>query len=96
MNIGIDIDGVITNIDFLGILGKKKPILDKESSNIKVNNFLIRKILYKGIAFYSKHSKLRSDAAKASTEPCTSALMITLTVFNSPALRVLDAMSKKR
>ena len=64
MNIGIDIDGVITNIDFLGILGKKKPILDKESSNLKVNNFLIRKILYKGIAFYSKHSKLRSDAAK--------------------------------
>lgn len=64
MNIGIDIDGVITNIDFLGILGKKKPILDKESSNLKVNNFLIRKILYRGIAFYSKHSKLRSDAAK--------------------------------
>lgn len=64
MNIGIDIDGVITNIDFLGILGKKKPILDKESSNLKVNNFLIRKMLYKGIAFYSKHSKLRSDAAK--------------------------------
>ena len=64
MNIGIDIDGVITNIDFLGILGKNKPILDKESSNLKVNNFLIRKILYKGIAFYSKHSKLRSDAAK--------------------------------
>ena len=64
MNIGIDIDGVITNIDFLGILGKKKPILDKEASNLKVNNFLIRKILYKGIAFYSKHSKLRSDAAK--------------------------------
>ena len=64
MNIGIDIDGVITNIDFLGILGKKKPILDKESSNLKVNNFLIRKILYKGMAFYSKHSKLRSDAAK--------------------------------
>ena len=64
MNIGIDIDGVITNIDFLGILGKNKPILDKESSNLKVNNFLIRKILYKGIAFYSKHSKLRSGAAK--------------------------------
>lgn len=64
MNIGIDIDGVITNTDFLGILGKKKPILDKESSNLKVNNFLIRKLLYKGIAFYSKHSKLRSDAAK--------------------------------
>ena len=52
MNIGIDIDGVITNIDFLGILGKNKPILDKESSNLKVNNFLIRKILYKGIFFY--------------------------------------------
>ena len=58
MNIGIDIDGVNTNIDFLGILGKKKPILDKESSNLKVNNFLIRKILYKGIAFYWGWGKL--------------------------------------
>ena len=33
-------------------------------------------------------------AAKASTEPCTSALMITLTVFNSPALRVSKRLSR--
>lgn len=64
MNIGIGIDGVITNVDFLSILGKKKPVLDKESGSLKVNSTLIKKILYRGIAFYSKHSKLRSDAAK--------------------------------
>lgn len=64
MNIGIDIDGVITNVDFLGIFGKKKPILDRDSKSLRVNNPLIKKILYKGITFYSKHSTLRSDAAK--------------------------------
>jgi len=64
MNIGIDIDGVITNVDFLGIFGKKKPILDRDSKSLRVNSSLVKKILYKGIAFYSKHSKLRSDAAK--------------------------------
>lgn len=30
MNIGIDIDGVITNLDFLSVLGTKEPILDRE------------------------------------------------------------------
>lgn len=64
MNIGIDIDGVITNVDFLGIFGKKKPILDRDSKDLRVNSSLVKKVLYRGIAFYSKHSKLRSDAAK--------------------------------
>ena len=64
MNIGIDIDGVITNIDFLGILGKKKPILDIDTKGLKMYSPVIKKVLYKGIAFYSKHSKLRSDAAE--------------------------------
>lgn len=64
MNIGIDIDGVITNVDFLSILGKNTPVLDRESKNLKTNNRALRKLLYKGIAFYSKHSKLRPDASK--------------------------------
>ena len=63
MNIGIDIDGVITNLDFLSILGTKEPILDREKK-ATVNTPVARKILFHCIKLYSKHGVIRTNASK--------------------------------
>lgn len=63
MNIGIDIDGVITNLDFLSVLGKKEPILDREKK-ATVNTPVARKILFHCIKLYSKHGVIRTNASK--------------------------------
>jgi uncharacterized HAD superfamily protein len=65
MNIGIDIDGVITNLDFIKMGNKEKhTILDTNPAMKYQNNKLIREVLYHGIKLYSKHAKVRNDASK--------------------------------
>lgn len=66
MNVGIDIDGVITNLDFIK-QGKRKDrhtVLDTNPALTYQNNKLINYLLYRGICLYSKHAVVRDNASK--------------------------------
>lgn len=64
MNVGVDIDGVITNLDFIKSSKKEKhTILDTNPAVTYKNNSLINFCLFKGISFYSKHAIIRNEAS---------------------------------
>ena len=63
LNIVIDIDGVITSLDFLKAKKDKHTVLDASHDKIKQNK-VKKRLIALGIHLYSKHAKVRENASK--------------------------------
>jgi uncharacterized HAD superfamily protein len=63
LNVVVDLDGVITNLDYFKTKRTAHPLLDVNHFSIKETRFL-NGVFALGVSFYSKHARVRPGASE--------------------------------